>query len=196
MIHHWESITESDYGSFDLSMVREWAGSGSPTMADVFGQLHAASPRAEHLAPFKMWASSAEIRPDLVASGEVIGMQIMLIDVGAFALPDRNRAENHAALSSAAERFGDRAWVDLEQAHGADGYWLVSDKNYAQIPKWCRRGIGIKVPVEIGTCAPGQLGARLLDMGACVRWPYGSTDAVLITTNIIAWKARMFDELS
>ena len=182
---------DSEWGSYDLSRVREWSRMGEPSMADIFGQLHAGVPSDEQLAPFYSWLSAAELWPSRVKSGETIGMHIALITVDARPLPDRFRDENHKALASAAKRFGDSARVDVGQTHGADGYWSISKENHAQVPTWARHGLGCSVPVEIGTCAPGQLVARLMDMGACIRWPYGSTDAVLITTNIIVWKGRL-----
>ncbi len=163
-------------------------------MSDVFGQMHQSCAPLSSLAPFKFWHSTAELRPDMVESSEELGLWMISVDVAAFPLPDRLRDENHANLSRAANLHGDTASVDRSQSHGADGWWTVSDVNRAQFPEWCMPWSGVSVPVEIGTCRPGQLADRLMQYGACMRWPYGSTVAVIIATNALRWKARMFEE--
>lgn len=193
--HAWERATEGEWGRHDMGPVREWMETGEPKMSDVFGQLHAGLPRAEWLAPFKFWFSSVHVAYSDVVANRSVGLHLMSIDIGVCPLPDRMRADNHRALGAAARRFGDSARVCMEQTHGADGFWDVSSENLAQFPEWCRPWSGVAIPVEIGTCRPGQLAARLVDVGSVLRWPYGSTTAVVVATNLVGWRGALLSGL-
>ena len=188
-MNHWDSTCADTWSKYDLSAVAEWAREGSPTHADVFGQVHQNTlPPLTSLTPFKLWHTNADMFPCEVARGEQLGLFMAVIDIGAQPLPDRMRAENGETLSAAADRFGDVATVDPSQHNGADGWWTVARSNRVQFPEWCRPRVPL--PVEIGTCRPGQLADRISQHGACVRWPYGSTVAVIISTNSVEWKGK------